>query len=96
MKYYLLTMNADYGDEHDVPALEVFTEAKYATWLESVPAPCAYLGNSGDGFLQEFQTATGDELVKCRIVDVAEVSEAFASDFNRLRLSRLSLSNIFD
>jgi hypothetical protein len=35
MKYYLLTFNEDYGDEHDVPALECFTEEEYLKWLET-------------------------------------------------------------
>jgi len=35
MKYYLLTFNEDYGDEHDVPALSCMTENEYNKWLET-------------------------------------------------------------
>lgn len=34
MKYYLLTFNDDYADEHSVPALACFTEEQYQKWLE--------------------------------------------------------------
>ncbi len=34
MKYYLLTFNEDWADEHDVPALTCFTEEQYQQWLE--------------------------------------------------------------
>jgi hypothetical protein len=37
MKYYLLTFNDDYADEHNVPALECFNEKDYEKWL-SEPA----------------------------------------------------------
>jgi hypothetical protein len=32
MRYFLLTFNDDYGDEHNVPALECFTEEEYEKW----------------------------------------------------------------
>jgi hypothetical protein len=35
MKYYLLTFNEDYADEHDVPALSCMTEEEYNKWLET-------------------------------------------------------------
>jgi|SRR6478609_1440619 len=35
MKYYLLTFNDDYADEHNVPALACMTEKEYNAWLES-------------------------------------------------------------
>ncbi len=35
MKYYLLTFNDDYGDEHNVPALACFNEDEYKKWAES-------------------------------------------------------------
>jgi hypothetical protein len=34
MKYYLLTFNEDWADEHDVPALACFTEDQYNNWLQ--------------------------------------------------------------
>ena len=34
MKYYLLTFNQDWADEHNVPALACFTEEQYQQWLE--------------------------------------------------------------
>ena len=34
MKYYLLTFNEDWADEHNVPALACFTEEQYQKWLE--------------------------------------------------------------
>jgi hypothetical protein len=33
-KYYLLTFNEDYADEHNVPALACMSEEKYLEWLE--------------------------------------------------------------
>lgn len=33
MKYYLLTFNQDWADEHDVPALNCFNETDYNKWL---------------------------------------------------------------
>ena len=33
MKYYLLQFNEDYADEHDVPALNCFTQGEYDKWL---------------------------------------------------------------
>lgn len=37
MKYYLLTFNDDWADEHNVPALQCFNEKDYNKWL-SEPA----------------------------------------------------------
>ncbi len=34
-KYYLLTFEQDWADEHDVPALECMTEEGYEKWLNS-------------------------------------------------------------
>ena len=34
-KYYLLTFDQDYADEHNVPALACMTEVEYNTWLET-------------------------------------------------------------
>lgn len=34
-KFYLLSFDEDYGDEHDVPAIECFTEEQYKQWLET-------------------------------------------------------------
>ena len=33
MKYFILTFNEDWADEHDVPALEAMTEVEYNKWL---------------------------------------------------------------
>lgn len=38
-KYYLLTFNDDYADEHNIPALECMTEEQYNTWLDSSNGP---------------------------------------------------------
>lgn len=35
MKYYLLTFNEDWADEHRVPALQCFNEKEYNQWLET-------------------------------------------------------------
>jgi hypothetical protein len=35
MKYYLLTFDEDYADEHNVPALDCFTEQQYNKWLKT-------------------------------------------------------------
>lgn len=34
MKYYLLTFNEDWADEHNVPALACFNEEQYQKWLK--------------------------------------------------------------
>lgn len=34
-KFYLLTFNDDYGDEHNVPALACFDQATFDQWLNS-------------------------------------------------------------
>jgi len=35
MKYYLLTFNEDYADEHDVPALACFNEKQFNKWKKT-------------------------------------------------------------
>ena len=35
MKYYLLTFNEDWADEHNVPALDCKTEEEYNNWLKT-------------------------------------------------------------
>lgn len=34
-KYYLLTFNEDYGDEHNIPALACMNEEEYQKWLKT-------------------------------------------------------------
>ena len=96
MKHYLLTFNEDYADEHDVPALAVMTEDEYAKWSKTRLNIDAYLGNSGDGFIEDEQGMTGAQLVKDGYVTKLAVDENFVKIFNKADLSSLSLSNIFD
>ena len=35
MKYYLLTFNQDWADEHDVPALACFNEKQFKNWKKT-------------------------------------------------------------
>jgi len=53
MKYYLLTFNEDYGDEHDVPALSCMTEKEYNNWLET---PSGELNINYELELEKFNT----------------------------------------
>ena len=43
MKYYLLTFNEDWADEHNVPALDCKTEEEYNNWLKT---PSGTLNNN--------------------------------------------------
>ena len=96
MKYYLLTFNEDWADEHDVPALAVMDENRYETWSKTKLSFYASLGNGGDGFMEDEQGSTGAELVKNGTVSKMKVDEAFAKIFEKAELESLSLSNIFD
>jgi hypothetical protein len=96
MKHYLLTFNQDWADEHDVPALAVMTEDEFKKWSKTRLSIDAYLGNSGDGFMENEQGMTGAELIKQGYVDKMTVDESFAKIFDKAGLSYLSLSNIFD
>lgn len=96
MKYFLLTFNHDWADEHDVPALCVMNETEYENWSKRKLNINAFLGNGGDNFMKKFQGKTGAELVKLRIVKKMEVDESFAKIFNKAELASLSLSDVFD
>jgi len=99
MKYYLLTMSEDHGDEHNIPALCCMTEEEFNIWQQSIPNPYAFLGNGGgEYFLQtEYKKKyTGKDYIKDKIVDVTEVNEDFVNTFNKVGLAGLSLSGIFD
>lgn len=51
MKYYLLTFNEDYADEHDVPALSCMKEEDYNKWLET---PSGELNPNYESELEQF------------------------------------------
>ena len=51
MKYYLLTFNEDWADEHNVPALACFTEEQYNKWLER---PSGKLNKNYDQEMEDF------------------------------------------
>lgn len=170
VKYYLLTFDQDYADEHDVPAIECMTEEQYNKWLETPSGKLnpkyeelmvnynnyqeakkdldlrirsslgdrwvtvqftqwppdllkdynelhktygynsswprhpqkvrsflrANLGNSGDGFEENFQHLyLMREFVEQGIVKVFEVNEDFYNTFHKAELKRLSLCNVF-
>ena len=172
MRYYLLTFNEDWADEHNVPALACFTEDEFEKWkktpsgilnknyeqeLENYDAfqeakeeqeerfrieigenwgrvqfdrwPIllrqeydalherfgyrnrwaaqqpyrltesgirANLGNSGDGFDQNFRHLyLMEEFIEADYVKVKEVDENFYNTFKEAGLADLSLTNIF-
>lgn len=95
-KYYLLTHNADWADEHDVPSLECFNEKDYNKWLNTKIYPSASLGNGGDSWCEELNGITGRELINSQEVDKVIVDESFYKIFKKAALSSLSLGNIFD
>ena len=96
MKYYLLTSDDCWSDEHDVPALAVMTEQELEKWSQTRLSIRAYLGNGGQCFMEREQGKTGSELIHLKCVKVMEVNENFASVFKQANLQQLSLSNIFD
>lgn len=53
MKYYLLTFNQDWADEHNVPALACFTEEQYQQWLER---PSGKLNENYEQELEEYNS----------------------------------------
>ena len=93
---YLLTMCEDWADEHDVPALDVFSQEEFDSWCKCKHNPNARLGNNGDGFLEEYQGQTGKDFIKAGIVNVTVVPKEFVKYFHKAELSSLSLSNIFE
>jgi len=94
-KYYLLTFNEDWADEHYVPALECFTEEDFNKWKKLKIYPSANLGNSGDEFCEDLQGLTGEQLLK-DCVSKTVVDEAFYKVFHKASLGGLSLSCVFD
>lgn len=95
-KYYLLTHNADWADEHNVPSLSCMNQKTYDKWLNTKIYPGAYLGNGGDDWCEELKGMTGQELIKNKEVSKTIVDESFYKTFNKAGLEHLSLSNIFD
>jgi len=96
MKYYLLTSNEDWADEHNVPALAVMNEKELDKWKKSNRNIYAHLGNGGDDFMENMQGETGEALIRFHKVDVFEVDKSFSKFFKKADLSSLSLSNIFE
>jgi len=96
MKYYLLTSNEDWADEHNVPALAVMNEKQLDKWKKSKHKIYAHLGNGGDEFMDNMQGKTGAYLIRYKKAEVFEVDESFSKFFKKADLSSLSLSNIFD
>lgn len=97
-KYFLLTFNEDWADEHNVPAIACFTEKQYNNWLKKEQETYAHLGNGGDCFLEELddEDVTGQYLVDKDYVQVTEVDESFNKVFKKAGLSDLSLCSVFD
>jgi hypothetical protein len=97
VKYFLLTFDENWADEHDVPALACFTEAEYEEWQFRAIEIHARLGNSGEYFEEEFEHCIiGRDYEKEGYVSVFEVDENFFNTFHKANLSGLSLCNIFD
>lgn len=96
MKYYLVTFNEDWADEHDVPALAVMDESRFETWSNTRLQISAHLGNGGDYFMEDEQGLTGAQLIERGYVSKLEVDESFAKIFEKAGLENLSLSNVFD
>jgi hypothetical protein len=95
-KYYLLTFSEDYADEHDVPALACMTEIEYKKWLDQKIEMCAYLGNSGDGFEEEYEEyKTGKDYIKAKLVTKYKVSKEFYDSFHKANLANLSMCSVF-
>lgn len=99
MKYYLLTLDEDHGDEHDVPALACMNQKEFDSWKQSIPDSSANLGNNGgEYFLDEYRERkfTGAQYIEEKLVRVQEVDSSFYETFNATGLAELSLSNIFN
>lgn len=94
-KYYLMTFNEDWADEHDVPALECMDEELFEEWKKCKHSVRAYLGNNSDYFCEDIQGQNGAQLMES-VVDVTEVNKSFYDTFHKAGLSGLSLSNIFE
>ncbi len=95
-QYYLLTHNADWADEHNVPSLQCFNQKDYDKWLETKIYPSAGLGNGGDDWCEELRGDTGKQFIKNKTVEKTIVDELFYKTFKKADLAYLSLSNIFD
>jgi hypothetical protein len=95
-KWFLLTSNENWADEHDVPALAVMDEKRYEKWSNTKLSIYASLGNGGEDFMEDEQGLTGKELEESGAVEKMEVSEEFAKTFEKADLESLSLSSIFD
>ena len=95
-KFYLLTFNEDWADEHDVPALAVMDEEELEEWKKTKLSFHANLGNGGEDFMEDEQGKTGKWFLKEGIVNKFEVDESFVKIFNKTDLASLSLCNIFD
>ncbi len=98
MKQFILVYyNEDWADEHDVPALEVFDQEELDKWLTtSREEYFASLGNSGDGWGEEYEGFSGQDFVDEGLVEITEVDQSFADTFRALGLSNLSLCDIFE
>jgi hypothetical protein len=96
MSWFLLTLNEDWADEHNVPALAVMDEKRYEKWSKTRLSISANLGNSGYHFMENEQGMTGAELVKSGTVSKMKVTPEFAKIFKKADLEDLSLSDIFD
>lgn len=94
---YLMTFNEDYADEHDVPALAIFTSKELKEFRENKPKMYAKLGNSGDGFEEDYDDyESGAALIKAKLVKITEVDESFVKIFKKAGLADMSLCSVFD
>lgn len=96
MKYYLLTFKENHGDEFDVPALACMKQKEFDTWKKTPLAIHGYLGNYADGFAEDLQGMTGEQLIKHETVTVMEVTKDFHDIFHKAQLYYLSICNVFD
>jgi len=91
-----LTADENWADEHDVPSIALFDDIEYEEWRKMKINPNAYLGNNGDGWLEEMRGKTGAEFIKEGIVKHNIVDESFRKVYKSADLGRLNLSNLFD
>lgn len=96
MKYYLLTFNEDWADEHNVPALACMNEKEFEKWSKTKLSISASLGNGGDNFMEDEQGSTGAQLIKSGTVNETIVDESFAKTFKKAGLGDLSLCDVFE
>lgn len=94
--YNLLIFNESWADEHDVPALDCMELEDLTKWKQQPVNIDTYLGNSGDGFGEEWEGWTNNDLISRGVVKSYNVTEEFFNIFHKAGLADLSLCSVFD